>query len=192
MKQFSQKVFACMDAQQSWLLSLPLHLYEKTSGVFSVSTALLDISQPFFHPSQSTYLFSWFRFNYQMLLTTWLKTHSPTQTSLLRFFLFFLLRLFLLAAPQSLFLLRLHHGRMPDSLYGNLSHLWSVMLHSRWTFYCTIPNFMNHRLLANSLHIIYLCNTILLYRRKRLWYNLSLVHLWHAIYNKYNICSSVM
>ena len=27
------------------------------------------------------------------------------------------------AAPQSVLLLRLHHGRMPDSLYGNLSSL---------------------------------------------------------------------
>lgn len=71
-----------------------------------------------------------------------LNTHSLIQTSFQTFglqemFFFFLF----LAAPQSVLLLRLHHGRMPDSLYGNLSDLCLVRLHCHWAFNWSGPSF---------------------------------------------------
>lgn len=51
------------------------------------------------------------------------------------------------AAPQSVLLLRLHHGRMPDSLYGNLRSLCLVMLQCNLTFNCTGSSWMNLHLL---------------------------------------------
>lgn len=86
---------------------------------------------------QSTDLLSKLHFNDQMLL-------SPAEYSLSHpvipgFALKKHLLFFSHAAPQSVLLLRLHHGRMPDSLYGKLSSLCLVTHHCHWAFKCIGP-----------------------------------------------------
>lgn len=117
-----------------------------TEGIFGFLCfdKILYITAFFFHLLLPTDLLSWFCFNYQLLPATQLNTHSPTQTSLLRVCLQQTFLSLLFTAPQSVLLLGLHHGRMPDSLYGNLSSLWcfTVIELLIEAFNCTGPSFM--------------------------------------------------
>lgn len=106
-----------------------------------IETLFLSLFHCFLYSSQSTDLLNWLNFNYQTLHQhCWILTLSPKHPSRRLAFkkcIFF----FPLAAPQSVLLLRLHHGRMPDSLYGNLSDLCLVRLHCHWAFNWSGPSF---------------------------------------------------